>query len=129
MIVKDCMRTEFATVGIEDTFHDVKEKLIKQKTTVAIVRTKGGIAGMVTDTDVLAHSSAGKDLNLIKVKNRMSVCEIGGLNPCLQVFEESPVEEAAKIMAVSGVHHLLVWGKGGRISGVISSLDILKTVD
>ncbi|MEE8402930.1 MAG: CBS domain-containing protein [Candidatus Hydrothermarchaeaceae archaeon] len=129
MKVKDYRTTEPATVNIDATFHDVKEKMVEEGTSVVLIKAGAEIVGVVTDTDVFAHSAAGKDLNATKVKKHMTACELGGVNPCLQIFEDSPVEDAVRIMAISGVHHLLVWGKDGHLSGVISSKNILKTVD
>ncbi len=129
MNVKDLMKTDIPAVSTGATFYDAKEKMIEEDTSVVVVKEDEKIVGMVTKTDILSHAAAGKGLKALKVEAHMSVCEFGGLNPCLQVFESSPVDDATKIMAISGVHHLLVWGEGGQLRGVISSKDILKNMD
>lgn len=129
MKVKDYMTTEPATVNIDATFREVKEKMVEVDTSVVLVKADDEIVGVITDTDIFAHTASGKDLGALKVEKHMTLCELGGVNPCLQVFKDSPIEDAIKIMGTSGVHHLLVWGKDGHLSGVISSRNILKTVD
>ncbi len=129
MKVKDYMTTEPATVNIDATFREVKEKMVEEDTSVVLIKAGTEIVGIVTDTDIFAHVAAGKDLDAVKVDKHMSVCELGGVNPCLQIFGNTDLEDAIKVMAISGVHHLLVWGKDGHLSGVISSKNILKTVD
>jgi CBS domain-containing protein len=129
MNVKDLMRTGIPAIGTGATFYDAKEKMIEEDTSVVVVKADEKIVGMVTETDIFSHAVAGKGLKALRVEEHMSVCEFGGLNPCLQVFENSSIDDAMKIMAISGVHHLLVWGEAGELSGVISSKDILKTMD
>ena len=129
MNVKDCMTMDIATVSTDATFREVKEMMVEKDVSAVLVEAGDAIVGLVTDTDILAHAAAGKNLDSLKVGKYMTVCEVGGINPCLQVFEDSPVEDAIKIMAISGVNHLLVWGKGGHVCGVISSKDVLKTME
>jgi CBS domain-containing protein len=129
MNVKKLMRTDIPSVEVVATFYDAKEKMIEEDTSVVVVKADEKIVGMVTETDIFSHAVAGKGLKALMVEEHMSMCEFGGLNPCLQVFENSSVDDAMKIMAISGVHHLLVWGEGGELNGVISSKDILKTMD
>jgi CBS domain-containing protein len=129
MNVKDLMRTDIPAVSVGATFYEAKEKMIEEDTSVVVVKADEKIVGMITETDIFSHAAAGKGLTALKVEAYMSVCEFGGLNPCLQVFENSSVDDAITIMAISGVHHLLVWGEGGELSGVISSKDVLKTME
>ncbi|MBU2559512.1 CBS domain-containing protein [archaeon] len=129
MNVKELMRTDIPAIGTGMTFYDAKERMIEEDTSGVVVKADEKIVGMVTETDIFSHAGVGKCLKDIGVEKHMSVCEFGGLNPCLQVFENSSVDEAMKIMAISGIHHLLVWGEGGELSGVISSKDVLKTME
>jgi CBS domain-containing protein len=129
MNIKDLMRTDIPALSVGATFYDAKQKMAEEDTSVVVIKDGEKIVGMVTETDIFSHAVAGKGLKSLKVEGHMSVCEFGGLNPCLQVFENGTIDDAMKIMAISGVHHLLVWGEGGELGGVISSRDILKNMD
>jgi|Deesub1362A_J573_1020465.scaffolds.fasta_scaffold00057_44 CBS domain-containing protein len=128
MKVKDVMKRNVVSVDVDSSLADVKKKMIENNVNFVVVKAGGEIVGVISDTDILAYATKGKRLEDLKAEKYMTACKLEGTNPCLQVFEDDPLEEAATIMAATGVHHLLVWGKSGYPAGVITSDDILKVV-
>jgi CBS domain-containing protein len=110
MKVGDIMKKEVTSVSVDDTLKDVKDKMVEKGVDFVVVKADGEIVGIITNTDILAYISAGKDLTKQQANKCMTACKLEGTNPCLQVFEDSSLDEAMKIMAVTGVNHLLCMG-------------------
>ncbi len=49
-------------------------------------------------------------------------------SPATSVSLDTPVEEAARIMAETGYHHLVVVARDGRAAGMVSSMDVLRAL-
>jgi CBS domain-containing protein len=49
-------------------------------------------------------------------------------SPVLTVSLACSIEEAARLMGESGLHHLLVVGTDGRAEGMVSSLDLVRAL-
>jgi len=82
---------------------------------VPIVDRDGALVGIVSPADVAAMPGA------------RSAADVMSPEP-LHIVEATPLTRAAAIMAFEGVHHLPVIGWGGRIVGVLSSIDVLRYV-
>jgi CBS domain-containing protein len=50
------------------------------------------------------------------------------VSPAISVPMDASVEDAARVMAESGRHHLVVVGSDGRAVGMLSSLDLLRAL-
>lgn len=48
--------------------------------------------------------------------------------PARSVSLDTPIEEAARVMAESGHHHLVVVASDGRAAGMVSSVDLLRAL-
>ncbi len=46
----------------------------------------------------------------------------------IAVDEDTPLGEAASVMWTNGVHRLLVRGKGGRLAGILTSVDLVRVL-
>ena len=55
----------------------------------------------------------------------MEACGLTGTNMCIMLGEEDTVADAMRVMAISGVDHILIIGEDG-IAGTLSDNDLLK---
>ena len=65
---------------------------------------------------------------LMKVPQAMGVmkaCGIMGFDMCVVLNENDNVEEAVRVMTVSGLDHVLIYGEDG-ITGTLSNNDLIK---
>lgn len=90
------------------------------------------IVGVITDTDVIESMAGGRHLDQVKAAEFMTSCELmvkkEAKLPCIQLFENETIENALKVMAKGGIHHLLVWGESGKAVGIVSMKDLLREV-
>jgi len=130
--IKDYLRTDVPSVPTDATLREVAELLEKEDTTAVLVKTDGDIAGIVTDSDVLANISSGRDLDSVKAEEFMTSCEIATKKattcPCLQLHREDPIQDAVNLMTIAEVHHVLVWDNEGHVIGLVTMKDLLKRV-
>jgi len=57
----------------------------------------------------------------------MGACRLTGINPCIQIDPEASVEDAARLMSSSGVHHVLVVGDRG-VVGVFTVRGMIRSL-
>jgi CBS domain-containing protein len=119
------MRTDLPEVSPEASFEEVVETMKRNNSDVVVIKKGGEIVGLITDSDVIAWRASGSDTSKVKAYQVMTPCEVLGRNPCLQIHEDDDLQNAMKVMAVSGVRHLLVWGSGGRVSGVLCAHELI----
>ncbi|HZV02477.1 MAG TPA: CBS domain-containing protein [Planctomycetota bacterium] len=80
-----------------------------------IVSKEGEVQGLVSMTDALAASD--KTCPVMDIAARRVV----------EIDEDAPLSEAAKVLLDLGIHRLLVTRRG-RFAGILSSTDVLKWV-
>ncbi len=57
----------------------------------------------------------------------MEACGLTGTNVCISLGEDEPVRNAVRVMAVTGLDHILISGEGGVI-GTLSDDDLVKAL-
>jgi|Deesub1362B_J571_1020462.scaffolds.fasta_scaffold07695_2 CBS domain-containing protein len=119
------MRTDLPEVSPEASFEEVVETMKKNNSDIVVIKEKGEIVGLITDSDIVAWRASGNDTSNVKAYQMMTPCEVMGRNPCLQINEDDDIENAMKVMAISGVRHLLVWGEGGKAKGVLCAHELI----
>lgn len=55
----------------------------------------------------------------------MEACGLTGTNVCIVLGEEDTAADAIRVMAMSGVDHILIVGDSG-VSGTLSDNDLIK---
>jgi CBS domain-containing protein len=119
-------------VDIEDSLRVVIKKMIDAKASALVAKVDDDVVGVITDMDVLLSVDAGKDLDETKASSVMTACELiddkGVKSPCVQLDSTETVDNALGVMAVAGVHNLLVSGGKGEKSGMVSIRDLLRLV-
>ena len=95
------VRRDVAWVDGNTSLREAIIRMAARDFDAVLVREKGGVAGIITDTDILNHIAAGKDLDKVKAREFMSKCELKGTSPCSQLSEDETVANAIKVMAGS----------------------------
>jgi hypothetical protein len=113
--VREAMNSEVFSVGPDELTSDVFGYLIALGVQAAPVVDDAGVPlGLVSLRD-LRRVPAGP------VKTAMS-------RPPVTVRDDAGIEEAGRLQAVTGLHHLVVVDRDGRTVGVISSLDVVRAL-
>lgn len=128
MFVKDIMTTNVITISPEATFHEAME----------IIRTKGvrrlpvvkddRVVGIVAEKDLLkASPSQATTLDVWELTTLLGKLKVKQImkKDVVHVHPNTPIEEAAKIMADRKIGSLLVMEEE-KLVGIITETDIFK---
>ena len=108
------------TVRTDDSVWDAVVKMNKFRIGSVIVTNNGRPVGIITERNILERIVEPRlDPSSVRAKDIMSA-------PLITVDLNAAVEEAAQIMARKGIKKLPVVD-GGRIVGVVSTSDIVRT--
>jgi CBS domain-containing protein len=146
--IKQHMRTDILYITEDERLADVVFMMSNAGADIAVVKSKNDIVGVITETDiyyalvkeVLPENVNGEknmrtfdDMKVVDLmqgppaKKVMSSCDSLGWHPCVDTFEDDPIENAIRIMQRSGLHHLLVLDKNNILVGTLSSHEIIKS--
>jgi CBS domain-containing protein len=116
MQVKDIMSAEVQTTSPADTFEHVATLLHDNAISSVVVVEGAGIAGIVTERDLVNLVAGGKDPRTTKVADRMTtnVDTVGS---------RTDIAEAAEHMARLRIRHLPVVDDG-ELVGIVSIRDL-----
>jgi CBS domain-containing protein len=89
----------------------------RQQTGSLVILDGDEIVGIVTERDVLRTVAAGKNLDNVVVGDVMST-------DVVTTTPDTPVRDAARLMARDWIRHLPVVESGGRLVGIVSQRDI-----
>jgi CBS domain-containing protein len=130
--IKNAITKDTPAVALEDTLEIAIRKMVDGACSALAVRSGGELIGIVTDMDIMESIRRNGLSDTAKVSDFMVKCELlaekGTKSPCVQLDEDESVENALKVMAGAGVHHLLVSGANNKIIGIVSSRALLKLV-
>ncbi len=129
--IKTCMDERIPVCASKDSLKSVAEKIVVNRAAACVVKDQGDVVGIITDSDVVDHVARGIDLDRTKAGDLMSPGEVisksfGSALPFIQLSEDETIENALKVLAKGGIHHILVRGAGGRIVGIVSAVDLLR---
>jgi CBS domain-containing protein len=120
ILVRDIMMRNVKTVRTDDSAWDAVVKMNKFRIGSVIVTNNGRSVGIITERNILERIVEPRlDPSSVRAKDIMSA-------PLITVDLNAAVEEAAQIMARKGIKKLPVVD-GGRVVGVISTSDIVRT--
>ena len=130
--LKDAVCWDTPTINLHTSLREVIELMVKHETSALIVKADDGVAGVVSDLDVLESVTSQGDLDETKVSEFLSTCELvtdqSITSPCIQLGENESVENAIRLLSASGTHNLVVIGSDKDVYGTVSSRDLLKTL-
>ncbi|PLV56173.1 CBS and ACT domain-containing protein [Thermotoga sp. SG1] len=129
MLVKDFMTRNPITITPETSFTEAL-KLMKEKKIKRLIVMKGEkIVGIVTEKDLLyASPSKATTLNVWELHYLLSKLKISEImtKDVITVNENTPIEDAARIMEERDISGLPVVDDAGKLVGIITQTDIFK---
>ena len=143
--IKGIMKPDPLMVAPSDSLAEVSKKMAVEGKDVVVVLENGIVLGLVTASDIFFAMKSyviGKrmleetpmEIRDVKVNELMKTpqamefmeaCGLTGAGRCIALGEEDRAADAIRVMAVSGVDHILIVGKDG-VSGTLSDNDLIK---
>lgn len=115
--VSTVMSWPVATIDHEATLGDAVESLAADSIGVVLVLREGGLAGILSERDVVTHLAAGADPAHLLTGEAM----VGEL---VTVQADESILDAARLMMEAQVRHLPVL-RGKLLAGVVSLRDVV----
>ncbi|MEO7401679.1 MAG: CBS domain-containing protein [Polaromonas sp.] len=118
--ISSLMQREVYAVDPDATVQSVEALMVARGLSWVPVVDKSGIAlGVISSADLLRFHADGKQAT--------AVCawQICSYKP-ITVSDDASVNEVARLMVDTGVHHVVVT-QGTEVKGVVSSLDFVRT--
>ena len=116
--VRDLMSTCVWSVSAHTPLDEVAALLDERQVTgVPVVGPAGAVVGILSRTDLVERQ--GQDFSLVAAADAMTT-------PALSIRPDATVEDAARLMAFAEVHRVVVLDDGGRLAGIITTMDVLR---
>ena len=130
--ISKAIKKDTPSVALEDTLETAIRRMVDEDCTALAVQSNDELIGIVTDMDIMDSIKRNGLTGKVKVADFMVRCELitekWTKSPCVQLDEDESVENALKLMAGAGVHHLLVSGANKKTIGIVSSQALLGLV-
>jgi len=147
MKIKDLMKKEPLVVKPSDNLAAVSKKMVDKGKDVVVVMDEDVVRGLVTAEDIFSAMKSyvlGKnmfeevpmevrDMKVAELMRKpsamefMEACGLTGTNMCIVLGEDDKAVDAIRVMAISGVDHILIIGDNG-IAGTLSEADLIKAL-
>ena len=131
MLIRDRMTRNpvlcAADLSVTDAFDQMKKSHIRR---MPVVDKNGKLVGIVSDKDLLRVTpSPATTLSAYEIPYLLSKVKVSDVmaKKVITVAEETPVEEAARIMADNKIGGLPVVDESNVVVGIITETDIFKT--
>ncbi|MFN3284110.1 MAG: CBS domain-containing protein [Pseudothermotoga sp.] len=128
MFVKDVMTQEVITVSPDSTFSEAMDLIRKKGIRRLPVVKDGKVVGIVTEKDLLSASpSQATTLDVWELTSLLNKLKIKQImrKEVIHVHPNTPIEDAAKIMADKKIGSLVVLEEE-KLVGIITESDIFK---
>lgn len=115
------------TASIDDGLHVMRQRKVRR---LPVIDDSGQMIGIVSDKDLLhAAPSPATSLSVYELHYLLSKLSIKQVmsRPVISVTTDTPLEEAARIMADNKIGGLPVVD-GGKLAGIITETDIFKVL-
>ena len=121
-LASDLMSADVTSIDRRTSFEEALSLFIERNVTAAPVMGENGVpVGVLSVTDLLIHIRASNTNQIIP-----ATVETMMTPTIFTVPAEMPAAEVVRDMLRSRVHHLFVEDSGGKITGVISTCDVLR---
>jgi CBS domain-containing protein len=120
-LVEDYMTVITLTMNFKNSVLDIAKRMVAENiSSIAIIDDKNAIIGILTERDIVRIIANEVSPGGVTAGSLMS-------SPPVTVKNNTPIEEAAKIMAGKKVRHLLVEDfSGNNIVGIITVTDLAR---
>ena len=145
MKIKEIMKKEPIIVGPDESLESVASNMSKKGKDVVVIKAEGEVKGLVTASDIyyamksyvlgsymlesipieIRDVKIGELMKVPTAMEFMEACGLTGTNMCIVLGEEDTVANAMRVMAISGIDHILIIGDNG-VVGTLSDNDLLK---
>jgi CBS domain-containing protein len=145
MKISELMKRNPLKVSPDESLAEVSKKMASLGKDVVVVMKDNAVKGIVTADDIFFAMKSyvlGKNLleqlppdirdmkisELMKApmaKEFMESCGLLSTDMCVVINEDEIVVNAIRVMAISGMNHILVVGEKG-VVGTLSDIDLLK---
>ncbi|MBW3019188.1 CBS domain-containing protein [Candidatus Woesearchaeota archaeon] len=119
VVVGDAMTLNVITIKPDDTIKTAAKKMAEEKIGSLVVKDKGRVVGIITDTDIVRKAVTG---NIPTAKRKVKSVMSEKLYICTP---DEDIFDALRAMRDYNVKHLPVTS-GGELVGLITLKDILK---
>ena len=139
--VRDLMSREVRTVTPDTPIAAALEMLIgKAYRALPVVDDERRVVGILTDGDLLARlelpsASVHLELTEAELGRELDALRRSGqtagdlmISPVVTTTEDAPIADAVRIMTERGIKRLPVVDRAGRLVGVVSRVDVLRTL-
>ncbi len=112
---------------VNEAFDLMKKERIRR---IPVVEKNGKLAGIVSDKDLLRVSpSPATTLSAFEIPYLLSKVKVGDVmtKKVIAITEDTPIENAARIMVDNKIGGLPVVNEDGAVVGIITETDIFKT--
>jgi acetoin utilization protein AcuB len=132
MLVSEVMTVNPVTIraddGIDEGLHLMRERKVRR---LPVLDASGKMVGIVSDDDLLhASPSPATSLSVHELHYLLSKLKIRQVmsSPVITVTADTPLEEAARIMADNKIGGLPVVDEKGALVGIVTETDIFKAL-
>ena len=115
--VREVMKAPVETVEPDESARAIATRLIEKEIGSMVVCQNGDPIGIVTDNDVTALISDGRDPNSTTAEEFMG-------SPLITITEEESIEEAAKKLRDHNIKRLPAVDEDGEIVGIVTTTDL-----
>lgn len=130
MFISDRMSRPVITVSPDDSVNEVRAMFRSEHIRRASVIKKGKLVGVISETDLInASPSKATSLSVWETNYLVSKITVGHVmtKKVITVDVDTPIEEAARIMADNKIGGMPVLNKG-RVAGMITETDLFKVL-
>ena len=121
MTASALMERRIRGVGFDDTVAAVQSFMVREGLSwVPVLAAGGAVVGVVSAVDLLRFHEGKRDAAAVPVWQLCTYKPVA-------VDPDAPVDAVAALMWTHQVHHVVVM-RDGRLEGVVSSLDVVKTL-
>lgn len=120
-IVEDYMTIDMVTINQKRSVLDVAKRMVERNiSSVALTDDKDRIAGILTERDIVKAVTNGVAPKGVAASALMT-------HPVVSIGSDSPIEDAARMMALKKIRHLMVKDPSNQeIIGMITLTDLAR---
>jgi CBS domain-containing protein len=119
--VREIMTTEVSTIAASASVEEAARRLSELRISGAPVVAKGRILGVLSKSDLVDPESRAANGDRPTVEQVMTPM-VYAVRPA------DPVMLAVRLMAAEGIHRVVVVDQGGKLVGIVSTLDVVHAL-